>query len=135
MAGYRVKPKKNEQATAKEAVDKVLNHLGFDPNKFAVFEIWDKEVKSLMKGCEAVALHGQRLCVRTPSAAHRQELMYAKERLINKINQAMGKKTITDIRFELSAGEPHIKTQNNGGTLSGEHSTSRWNRRFGKKHG
>lgn len=75
--------------------------LGFDPKIYAVFEAWDRETQGLIKGCEAVALQGSILCISVPSVLHRQELLYSKERLIRKLNQALGGEIIKDIQFEL----------------------------------
>lgn len=85
-------------------MDRVLGRLGFDPRSYAVFDAWDREVRPIMKSAEAVALQGARLCVRVPSAVHRQELSISKDRLIKRINQAMGGQILKDIRFELAAG-------------------------------
>ena len=76
--------------------------LRFDPKLYAVFEIWDQETKMLVRGCEAVAIQGTRLFVRVPSTVHRQELLYSKERIISRVNQAMGRRAITDICFEFA---------------------------------
>ena len=92
--------RRRENITANEALNRLLKSLKFDPASMAVFETWDKESQSYVRQCEAVALQGTRLCVRVPTAAHRQDLYYAKNRLITRINQAMGKKAVTDIQFE-----------------------------------
>lgn len=89
---------------ATEAVRNILRMLRFDPALYAVFEIWDKETKTLVRGCEATAINGSRLVVTVPSASHRQELLYSKERILSRVNQAMGRRVITDIQFEFSKG-------------------------------
>ena len=82
---------------------------------FAAFEVWDRESKSVVGGCEAVAIQGSRLVVRVPSVLHRQEILYSKDRLLARINQALGKKTITDIQFELSDNQQgDIREQSKG---------------------
>jgi hypothetical protein len=88
--------------TATSAVQGILRLLKFDPAMFAAFDVWDRESRSVVRGCEAVAIQGSRLVVRVPSVLHRQEILYSKQRLLSRINQALGKKIITDIQFELS---------------------------------
>ena|ERR1041385_6210906 len=86
--------------TAKSAVDGILGLLQFDPELFSAFELWDKEARLYVRGCQAVAIQGTKLCVRVPSAAHRQELLSYKDRVLKKINQALGRRKITDVQFE-----------------------------------
>lgn len=99
----RFKRKKEEHtsAPAKQLVDGILSVLGFSPEKYALFEICDRETKAVVSGCETVALQGKRLCVEVPSAVHRQELYYSKKRIIQRVNAAIGRAVIDDIRFEL----------------------------------
>ena len=92
------------QLPATDMVNGILRMLKFDPALYAVFEIWDRETKSLVRGCEATAIQGTRLVVTVPSAAHRQELSYSKDRILARVNQAMGRRVITDIQFEFSKG-------------------------------
>ncbi|MCG3205151.1 MAG: hypothetical protein KCHDKBKB_01869 [Elusimicrobia bacterium] len=99
-----LKTGESHQMPANQAVEGILRALRFDPQLYAVFEIWDKETKTLVRGCEATAIQGSRLVVTVPSAAHRQELMYSKERILSRVNQAMGRRVITDIQFEFSKG-------------------------------
>jgi len=89
------------ELNAQEAVEGLLKAPKFDPSLYAVFQMWDEESRRLVRGCEAVALQGTRLCVKVPSTVHRQELQYAKDRIIDRLNQSLGRKAITDIYFEL----------------------------------
>lgn len=118
----RIKPylkrDQNMSAPAGGLVQSLLMMLGFDPKMYAAFEIWDRETKGLVRGCEAVAIRGSRLCVRVPSAMHRQELLYSKNRILDKLNQALGQKLIKDIEFELKAGT-ETKTQPPAGAKGG----------------
>jgi len=103
---------------ATTAVQGILALLKFTPATFAAFEVWDRESRSVVNGCEAVAMQGSRLVVRVPSVLHRQEILYSKDRLLARINQALGKKMITDIQFELS--------ENKQGDIIREQSKSRF---------
>lgn len=97
-----LKTGEHHQLPAVTMVNGMLKMLKFDPALYAVFEIWDKETKSLVRGCDAIAINGTRLVVTVPSAAHKQELSYSKERILARVNQAMGRRVITDIQFEFS---------------------------------
>lgn len=112
-------------APAGGLVQGLLAMVGFDPRLYAVFEIWDRETKNLVRGCEAVAIHGHSLCVRVPSVLHRQELLYSKQRILDRLNQALGAKIIKDIQFELQG--------NKGGFVSGQEIER--NGRYGKNLG
>lgn len=96
-----LKNKERVSLSAKQSVDALLGLLGFDSNTYAVFDIWDRETRGLVRGCEAVGIQGRKLRVQVPSTVHRQELIYAKERIIARVNQAMGRKAIIDIQFDL----------------------------------
>lgn len=117
--------RKKKQETARQAVSGLLDKLGFEPEKYGVFDVWDKEVRPFIRGCEAVALQGSRLCVRVPSAVHRQELLAMKDRILKRVNHTFGRRLVTDVRFELDKG----------GSNFGKEPNRPWNGRFGKGHG
>ncbi|MFN0117465.1 MAG: DUF721 domain-containing protein [Elusimicrobiota bacterium] len=96
-----MKPGEHKSFSAKESINHFLRALGFDPSLYAIFELWDRETRGTVKGCEAVAIRGRVLHVKVPSTVHRQEILYSKTRLIDRLNQAMGRKAIIDIQFEL----------------------------------
>jgi len=110
-----LKTGESSQMPAALAVNGILKMLKFDPSLFAVFEIWDRETRPLIKGCEAIAICGSRLVVTVPSPMHRQEIMYSKDRILARVNQAMGRRAITDIQFEFSRHGGQAK-----GELSGK---------------
>lgn len=115
MRYFRPEPSKRKgvNVSAKQAVDALLGLLRFSPDLYSVFEIWDKETKGLVRDCEASALQGTRLYVKVPSVVHRQELLYSKEKLINRVNQALGRKAVTDIQFELATHEKRSHPREN----------------------
>ena len=86
---------------AKLLVDSLLEQLKFSPTLYAAFEICEREVRSVIKECEVVAIQGSRIVIRVPSVVHRQELLYSKTRILDRIRQALGRRFITDIQFEL----------------------------------
>ncbi len=101
-----LKSGESHAVSARQAMDGILRLLRFDPALYAVFEIWDLETQGLVRCCEAVAIQGSRLCVRVPSTVHRQEILYSKDRILNRVNQALGRKAVTDIFFEFEKGVP-----------------------------
>ena len=108
-------------ASAQQAVQGLLGMLGFDPLAYAVFEVWDRETRGLAKS-EAIAIQGRKICVRVASTIHRHELLYSKDRLIRKINEAMGRPVINDIQFELESDK--------GRTPSEQNRKPRWGRGY-----
>lgn len=119
MEKVRTYLKRGETAkmNAQEAVGGILSMLRFDPAVFGLFEMWDREMKSLVRGCEAVGLQGTRLYVRVPSAAHKQELLYCKDRLIARVNQALGKNAVTDVQFEYAPSSMPAHREERGGEI------------------
>ena len=120
MERIRTYLKKGESAqlSASRMMESLLKLLHFDPSLYAVFEIWDRETRGLVRNCEASGIQGTRLIVSVPSVAHRQELLYMKDRLITRMNQALGKRMITDITFELAASAPQNPARE--GVVSGQ---------------
>jgi hypothetical protein len=102
---HRPRQKERTTRTAGSLMDGCLSYMGFNPTNYAVFDIWDREIHGMIKGCKAVAIQGSKIFVEVPSVVHRQELMYQKDHLIERINQVFGKKVITEIRFELHQKE------------------------------
>jgi hypothetical protein len=119
------------QLPAAKAMEGLLRMLRFDPSLYAVFEIWDRETRGLVRGCEAAGIQGTRLIVKVPSPAHRQEILYIKDRLLNRVNQALGRRMITDITFEL-AGSSQEKADKRGTIHVQEQARSGF-QRYGKR--
>jgi hypothetical protein len=120
------------QIPAAQAMEGLLRLLRFDPALYAVFEIWDRETRGLIRGCEASGIQGTRLCVKVPSAAHRQEILYIKDRLLSRVNQALGRRMITDIQFEL-AGDATRVNVDKGGTIRVQEQARTTFDRYGKR--
>ena len=119
------------QVSAPQAMEGLLRLLRFDPALYAVFEIWDRETRGLIRNCEAAGIQGTRLVVKVPSAAHRQEILYIKDRLLNRVNQALGRRAITDILFEL-AGDVTRVNADKGGTIRVQEQNRTGYDRYGK---
>jgi hypothetical protein len=116
------------QVSASSAMEGLLRLLRFDPALYAVFEIWDRETRGLIRNCEAAGIQGTRLVVKVPSVAHRQEIIYIKDRLLNRVNQALGRRAITDILFELGGDATRVKEEKGGSIRGEEQSRTRFNR-------
>jgi len=95
----------SHQAPAGSMMEGILAHLNFDPGLYAAFQICEREMRAVIRDCDVAALNGTRLVVRVPSVVHRQELLYSKARIVDRINQALGKKKISDIQFEIGTLE------------------------------
>ncbi len=118
-----------KQVPAAQAMEGLLRLLRFDPAMYAVFEIWDRETRGLIRGCEAAGIQGTRLVVKVPSAAHRQEILYIKDRLLNRVNQALGRRVITDIQFELAGDASRVNAEKGGSIRVQEQARSGFERR------
>ena len=71
---------------------------GLDQNKALL--IWAKVVgDKIAENSEAQSIDGGVIIVRTKTPAWRQELQLQKPQIIKKINEALTKKIIKDIRF------------------------------------
>lgn len=99
---YRKKDAEPQSAKAKQLVDVLLGHLGFDPLKYALFEVCDQELSKLVKGCRAVAVRGKKLYLQVPSPMHRQDLIYSRKKIIERLNQVFGRECIDELHFEFS---------------------------------
>ena len=103
MPSIRSYLKRGEKSaeSATEAVKWLLKSMRFDMEAYGLFEACDREIARHVGGCAAVGIQDRRICVRVPSPAHRQEIFYARKRIVDRINQAMGRKVIIDLVFEL----------------------------------
>ncbi len=98
----RYKQEKDENsAPAKQLVDVLLSSLGFHPHKYAIFDVCDQEISRVVRGCKTVAIKGKRLYLQVPSAMHRQEIIYSKKRIIEKLNQVLGTDAVSEVCFTL----------------------------------
>lgn len=81
----------------------VLKSLGFDPNSYAVFEIWDRLLGREAERARAVGLKGSDLCVEVDSSARLHDLTLRKRQLLKKLNGHFGPRAfISDIIFSLA---------------------------------
>lgn len=61
-------------------------------------EIWEKLMgKTIARYTGKIQIHGQTLFVSTPVAPLRQELQYQKEKIIERVNEALGEPLIREV--------------------------------------
>jgi predicted nucleic acid-binding Zn ribbon protein len=61
-------------------------------------EIWEKLMgKTIARYTEKINIHGSTLYITTSVAPLKQELNYQKEKIIQRVNEALGEKVITTV--------------------------------------
>ena len=61
-------------------------------------EVWEKLMgKTVARYTDRIRIHGQTLYIETTIAPLRQELIYQKETIIQRVNEAMGEKVVRDV--------------------------------------
>ena len=61
-------------------------------------EAWEQLMgKTIAKYTEKIQIHGQTLYITTHMAPLKQELLYQKENIIARVNEALGEKTIKEV--------------------------------------
>jgi hypothetical protein len=61
-------------------------------------EVWEQLMgRTVARYTDRIRIHGQTLYVETAIAPLRQELIYQKEIIIQRVNEAMGEKVVLDV--------------------------------------
>lgn len=61
-------------------------------------EIWEKLMgKTIARYTEKIKIHGKTLYITTTVAPLKQELLYQKEKIIQRVNEALGDKIISEV--------------------------------------
>jgi predicted nucleic acid-binding Zn ribbon protein len=61
-------------------------------------DVWEQIMgKTVARYTDKINIHGQTLFVNTTVAALRQELLYQKENIIKRVNEALGEKVIKEV--------------------------------------
>jgi predicted nucleic acid-binding Zn ribbon protein len=61
-------------------------------------EVWEQIMgKTVARYTDKIQIHGQTLYVNTAVAALRQELLYQKENIIKRVNEALGERVINEV--------------------------------------
>jgi hypothetical protein len=61
-------------------------------------EIWEEIMgKTIAKYTDKIQIHGQSLYINTSMAPLKQELLYQKDKIIQRVNEALGEKIIKEV--------------------------------------
>ena len=78
------------------------SHVDVDLELYALWEKWPEVVGPLTsQNARPAAIKGRLLLVNVSSAPWTQQLQYLKGELIEKLNQALGREAVEDIRFQI----------------------------------
>jgi predicted nucleic acid-binding Zn ribbon protein len=83
-----------------EALKQFLNQskLKGEIQAFQIEEAWEKIMgKTIAKYTEKIQIHGNTLYINTSVAPLKQELSYQKEKIIQRVNEALGEKVIKEV--------------------------------------
>ena len=65
---------------------------------FQIEEAWEKIMgKTIAKYTDEIKIHGQVLYITTTVAPLKNELLYQKEKIIERVNEALGEKVIKEV--------------------------------------
>jgi predicted nucleic acid-binding Zn ribbon protein len=83
-----------------DALRKFLNQsqLKGSIQALQIEEVWEQIMgKTVARYTDKINIHGQTLFVNTTVAALRQELLYQKENIIKRVNEALGEMVIKEV--------------------------------------
>ncbi|MHA4810643.1 DUF721 domain-containing protein [Flavitalea flava] len=83
-----------------DALKKFLNqsHLKGYIQAFQIEEVWEKIMgKTVARYTDKIQIHGHTLYINTTIAPLRQELLYQKDTIIKRVNEALGEKVIKEV--------------------------------------
>jgi hypothetical protein len=95
-----MKKRNNENMKLSEALQNFVstNKLQTGLDKVNARDVWNQEMgPAIEKYTTAIKLDGSTLYVQLSSSVLREELSYGKERIINRLNEALGKVLITKL--------------------------------------
>ncbi|MBS1664498.1 MAG: DUF721 domain-containing protein [Bacteroidetes bacterium] len=83
-----------------DALRKFLNqsHLKGSIQALQIEEVWEQIMgKTVARYTDKIQIHGHTLYVNTTIAPLRQELMYQKENILQRVNEALGERVIKEV--------------------------------------
>ena len=83
-----------------DALKQFLNKSRFKGSIQAlqIEEVWEQIMgKTIAKYTEKIQIHGNTLYITTTVAPLRQELLYQKEKIIQRVNEALGERTVKEV--------------------------------------
>lgn len=84
----------------KEAMRRFLHasKLRGDVQALQITDIWEKLMgKTIAKYTDSIKIYGSKLYITTNVAPLKQELLYQKEQIIERVNEALGEKVIKEV--------------------------------------
>lgn len=94
--------KKNNERTLKEAIEGMLDayKIKHKLEEVRLIDSWERVMgKSVANRTEKIVIHNRILYITLVSATVRAELAYAKEKIIERLNEEAGSDVIDDILF------------------------------------
>ena len=82
-----------------DAIQEFLNHsrIKGDIQALRIEEIWEQIMgKTIARYTERIQLFGDKLIVTTSVAPLKQELLYQKQKIIERVNEALGEKVVKE---------------------------------------
>jgi hypothetical protein len=65
---------------------------------FQIEQVWEQIMgKTIAKYTDKIVIHGDKLFITTYIAPLKQELLYQKENIINRVNEALGEKVVKEV--------------------------------------
>ncbi len=87
----------------REAIQQFLNksRLQNDIQVLQIEEVWEKLMgKTVARYTEELKIYGNKLVIKTSVAPLKQELLYQRETIIQRVNEAMGRRLINEIEVK-----------------------------------
>jgi hypothetical protein len=83
-----------------DALKQFLNHsrLKGGMQALQIEEVWEKIMgKTIARYTDKIRIHGKTLYISTTVAPLKQELLYQKEKIIQRVNDSLGEKVISEV--------------------------------------
>ena len=99
-----MKKRKSEVVHIGSVINKVLktHRHEFDEDLAQVWNLWDRAVgEAVAKNARPAAFKGKLLLVNVVSSTWMNELQFLKKDIIKKINEALGKALVEEIKFKI----------------------------------
>ena len=99
-----MKKRKSEVVHIGSVINKVLktHRHEFDEDLAQVWSLWDSAVgEAIAKNTRPAAIKGKLLLVNVVSSTWMHELKFFKKDIIKKINEALGKSLVEEIKFKI----------------------------------
>lgn len=83
-----------------DALKKFLqkSHLNGYMQALQIEDVWEQIMgKTIAKYTEKIQIHGQTLYITTSVAPLKQELLYQKEKIVERVNDVLGAKTVKEV--------------------------------------